>query len=431
MKLATLSKQRAEEARAILRNNDRGGYTIPTHSLYPFQWNWDAGICALGWITFDEARAWREYELLFKGIWTTPPQTGLLGHIVFHQEADSYFPGPDEWGTIGKRFPATSSISQPPLHATMLRMMYERATDDALAKEKLRVLLPKLVEHHRWWYRDRDPKQTGLVVNLHPWETGMDNSPAWDAPLANTPPATRAFKRKDLSHIDPAMRPKQSDYDRYVYLMDLHRECEFDIEVLFAKTPYAVNDIGLISILHRANRDLIDLCLAFSMETDANELKRYALKTEMRIESLWNDALRQFVSFDTKTQAQIAVPTHAGLLPLYGWLAGDKANALLNTVETWLDETPFVVPSTRSTHASFEPMRYWRGPIWLHVNWMIAEGCAHYGRVDLHDRIRERTREMVEQSGFCEYYHPITGQGLGGSSFSWTAACSLFWLGKQ
>ena len=30
-----------EQARNILRQNDRGGYTVPTERLYPYQWNWD------------------------------------------------------------------------------------------------------------------------------------------------------------------------------------------------------------------------------------------------------------------------------------------------------------------------------------------------------------------------------------------------------
>ena len=37
-----------EQARNILRQNDRGGYTVPTERLYPYQWNWDSAICALG-----------------------------------------------------------------------------------------------------------------------------------------------------------------------------------------------------------------------------------------------------------------------------------------------------------------------------------------------------------------------------------------------
>ena len=47
-----------EQARAILLANDRGGYTLPTAGLYPFQWNWDASVTALGWMTFNPPRAW-------------------------------------------------------------------------------------------------------------------------------------------------------------------------------------------------------------------------------------------------------------------------------------------------------------------------------------------------------------------------------------
>ena len=58
-----------ETARQVLRDNDRGGYTVPTHGLYPYQWNWDAAFTAMGWLTFDETRAWREFERLLEGQW--------------------------------------------------------------------------------------------------------------------------------------------------------------------------------------------------------------------------------------------------------------------------------------------------------------------------------------------------------------------------
>ena len=56
-----------ERARAVLRDNDLGGYTVPTKRLYPFQLNWDSGFAALGFSTFDEPRAWQEIEMLFRG----------------------------------------------------------------------------------------------------------------------------------------------------------------------------------------------------------------------------------------------------------------------------------------------------------------------------------------------------------------------------
>ena len=42
---------RDEAARAILARNDRGGYTVPTDRLYPFQWNWDSAFVAIGPLT--------------------------------------------------------------------------------------------------------------------------------------------------------------------------------------------------------------------------------------------------------------------------------------------------------------------------------------------------------------------------------------------
>ena len=110
-----------EQARSILQSNDRGGYTLPTAGLYPFQWNWDASVNALGWMTFDAPRAWEELRWLFKGQWRGGPNDGFVAQINFHEESDTYFPGPGEWGTdgapgtegLGTR---TSSISQPPLH---------------------------------------------------------------------------------------------------------------------------------------------------------------------------------------------------------------------------------------------------------------------------------------------------------------------------
>ena len=40
-------------AKQILNENDKGSYTIPNESLYPFQWNWDSAFAAFGFAQFD------------------------------------------------------------------------------------------------------------------------------------------------------------------------------------------------------------------------------------------------------------------------------------------------------------------------------------------------------------------------------------------
>ena len=66
-------------------------------------------------------RAYRELERLIEGQW----DDGMIPHIVFHAPSDTYFPGPDVWGTR-HRIP-TSGITQPPVFGMALRHVHEAA----------------------------------------------------------------------------------------------------------------------------------------------------------------------------------------------------------------------------------------------------------------------------------------------------------------
>jgi len=410
------------QAQATLRANDRGGYTVPTAGLYPFQWDWDAAVTALGWIAFDELRAWEEFRWLLKGQWNGGAQDGFIPHIVFHQRADSYFPGPGEWG-LEHLSPPTSSISQPPLHATMLRWMWQRASDKAAATGRLRELLPAIARHNAWWYRTRDPQNTGLVMSVHPWETGRDNAPAWDAPLARVPRATRPYRRRDTDHVDGRQRPTQDFYDRVVYLMDFMREANFDPVVIAHDGPFRVVDAAIVFILHRATRDLLALADELSITIDRPPLVAALARAEAAVPRLWSESLGLFANLDLVNGQLIEQPVHGGFL---SWYAGVASAAQAATLSAWLAQAPFGVPSTRIGAASFERHRYWRGPVWQHMNLLIEAGLREAGEAALADSIQASSIALFERSGFHEYYDPIDGSGLGGTQFSWTAASWLF-----
>ncbi|MEO1449544.1 MAG: hypothetical protein AAFV07_08425, partial [Bacteroidota bacterium] len=67
-------------AAEILDLNWKDGFTIPAHKLYPFQWNWDSCLTALGQRHIDEPRAWLEIETLLDHQWPD----GMVPHIIFH-----------------------------------------------------------------------------------------------------------------------------------------------------------------------------------------------------------------------------------------------------------------------------------------------------------------------------------------------------------
>ena len=46
-------------------------------------------------------------------------------------------------------------------------------------KKWYKSVFPQLLAYHEWLYRERDPRAEGLVVLVHPWETGLDNTPSW------------------------------------------------------------------------------------------------------------------------------------------------------------------------------------------------------------------------------------------------------------
>jgi hypothetical protein len=120
-------------------------------SLVVNQWNWDSAIVSAGWAVFDEERGWEELEFLFSDQWAD----GMVASINFHKFSNTYFPGPEIWGTPEKPS-KTTGISQPPVAALAARFMYEHAEQQDLARSKIEELFPKLLAWHRWWYKVRN-----------------------------------------------------------------------------------------------------------------------------------------------------------------------------------------------------------------------------------------------------------------------------------
>src|SRR6185312_14261862 len=240
-----------ERAFEVLRENDRGTYTVPTKGLYPFQWNWDSCLTALGQRHFDEARAWTEIETLFQHQWPD----GMVPHIVFHAHSDGYFPGPDVWNT-GRPIP-TSGITQPPVAGFAVRRLFDQAKDKALAAERAGRLVARIDAWHRWFYEARDPHGEGLVALLHPWESGRDNSIDWDEAFERVPTeGVQPYTRRDTQHADPAHRPTKAQYDRYIWLVERFRGLGWDNGKLHDASPFQVVDPGFNAILLRSAADL-------------------------------------------------------------------------------------------------------------------------------------------------------------------------------
>ncbi len=411
-----------ERAIAVLRANDRGGYTVPSAGLYPFQWNWDSCLVALGWACFDEPRAWQEIETLFAAQWPD----GMVPHIVFHRDDPGYFPGPAVWAT-GRR-PASSGITQPPVAASCVRWMLERAVDREAALAAVARLFPRLLAWHAWFHRARDPEERGFVATVHPWETGMDNSPAWDAPLAAVVPAPdlAPYERRDLAHVDAAQRPTRAEYDRYMTLVQLFRELAYDPAEMVARSPFLVVDPGTNAILLRADRDLAQLARILGEKEAEARIGIWIARAEAALPRLLADPESGlWHAFDLRRECRIPARTHAGFL---AFLAGLGDARLAATLDHWVDTTRYALSSVPAGDPAFDRRRYWRGPVWPVANLLIGRGAQERGAEKAARRLRRDTAALIAGGGFREYFDPLSGEGLGGACFGWTAAVWLAWI---
>ena len=411
-------------ARDILAANDRGGYTVPNGRVYPFQWNWDSAFVALGFDTFDRPRAWAEVETLFKAQW----DDGFVPHIVFWQEDEGYFPGPQVWDT--RRTPVSSGITQPPVAASMVAILWENAKAAGEAdtyRPRVELLFDQLLAWHRWFRDHRDPEGRGVVVAMHPWETGRDNSPEWDAPgepidISNV----GEYVRRDTGHLDAKMRPTKVEYDRYLALVQYGRAQNWDHAKISQGNPFKVADVGMSMMLLRANRDLLTMALDLGRTNEAAEIQHIIATAESGIEWLWNSEKQAWCSRDLISGKSSGFITSASFLSFYAGLSDPvKDTAMLTHFARIGSKVEYMLPSLDPEDPGFQMIRYWRGPVWAVVNYMVGKGLAEAGYDAEAARIRKDTLALIEKNGFYEAFSPVDGTGSGGDDFSWTAA---IWL---
>ncbi len=96
--------------------------------------------------------------------------------------------------------------------------------------------------------------------------------------------------------------------------------------------------------------------------------------------------------------------------------------------EHLLDErryrAPVGIPSVSMQEPSFRPswdrFRTWRGPSWVNTAWLLTPAMRALGYHAEAARVIDALARAALLEGFREYYHPLTGHGLGARGFGWS-----------
>jgi hypothetical protein len=398
---------------------------------------WDTCFIAIGQRHYDVQQAMTSLRRLLSARW----RGGMIPHIVF-EPGWRYWWNRRIWrswvSSHAPRGVATGGITQPPMIAEAAVRIGQVLPPEQRAAWYSSVY-PPLVAYHEWLYRERSGHGNGLVLQLHPWETGLDNTPPWlesrghdrgpwwlDLMVATRADRLANHLRWDTRYVPASQRSSTAEALRLYDALRRIRKDKYDAAAVLRHPPFAVEDLTYNSILVRANTLLKEISQDIKEPLPAG-LESAMRKNEQALETLWDQVSESYYSRDTRTGALLKEQSIAALMPLYsGCIDAPRAKRLVSMLADPDNfGAPYPVPTVPLTSRWFKPACYWQGPSWVNTNWLIIDGLHRYGFGAEAEALRRTTLEMVRKSGFYEYYHPITGQPAGVRDFSWTAALSI------
>ena len=260
--------------------------------------------------------------------------------------------------------------SQPPLVGWAGQRLIRRRGDTALARQ----LLPALRRNTQWWLNQRMTRW-GLICALHGLETGWDDSPRFD-------------------------QGATISCDMNAYLLMQMRACA-EMAELIGDTAGAAQDRALADEYAQRMVDVLyDRESGLFWDRNVEQNAPVRLKTPACFLPLWAGAPLP------ETDARRAIESH-----------------LLNPSE-FFGAVPF--PSVAYDEPVYQAEKWWRGPTWLAVAYLMLELLDKYGYAREALAARQRLYAMLIRDGdLREHFNSQTGEGLGAYEQGWTAAICL------
>jgi hypothetical protein len=379
-------------------------YLCPSPSEYKWQWFWDSCFHAIGIAHVDPEQAIRELETLV----TTQSDDGFIGHMYFWGVRMGGLFRPWSFGQAppGERLRG-SGLIHPPVLAQAVERVAQVIGDTTLAS---RFIAP-LDRYHEWLADNRVPDNDGLLVIVSPYESGTDQSPAFDAALGLK--GTPGFWGAGWKNRRIDLRNWFAGYNSAKML----QRARFYVKESLVNGLYA-DSLATMARLHKAFG---------SLESAATYESMAAHVTESMLEKMLDRANGGFMSLVGRNERRVEPLTIGAIVPLVmPGIPQDIADEIIDRHimrrdKFWLR---YPIPSVAATEPSFNPREaklIWRGPTWVNTNWLLWRGMKQNGHSEHAEYLAARTVEMVASQGLYEFYSPLSGQGMGAKSFGWSS----------
>jgi glycogen debranching enzyme len=384
-------------------------YIAPALKPYPFQWFWDTCFHVIILARLGEHDlAKRNLRSLF----AMQEENGFVGHMIFwHQLLPKRLTDVTQARpTLQALRPHMSALIQPPFAAQALHTLYESCGDRVYLGE----MYARVKRHHEWLAKNRDFDGDGLLTIISPFESGMDWKASYDLPLGYTGRTTprRLYTSKLYRK---AVGVDLANFLLKYRLADIKERGKFRVKDAGFNAIYAVD-------LHCMEK------LATLVGDDPTvfaERRRRVLQSMIAL--MYEPASTAFLDVQEPNSRKIPILTPTIFFPLaIEELDQSIAEQVLD--RHFDDEREFAAPLPMPSVEMRDPAFFtgetpfiWRGPTWAPMNWFLYHALKKRGFHDRAERLRRSLNELVQTSGFREYYDPFTGEGHGAHGFTWSA----------
>ncbi|MFO7171024.1 MAG: trehalase family glycosidase [Chloroflexota bacterium] len=327
----------------------------PSKAHYVGAWQWDNYFHALAFRYTDAALAHDQIRFM-----------------IDHQLPDGMIPDAvyDEGAITHLEVPVAAAVTKPPIIAWVAMHVYDVTNDESL----LREIYEPVVRWNSWWFGLNDDDSDGIVQYSHPFSSGLDDSPLWDAGMP-------------------------------VEAVDLNTYLCIQMEALGR----------MARVLGRPRED------------EMWQRKARALAARMKDHFYDPEAGLFWSQLDHKP---IRVLTPFSLYPLWTGQMPPEINERL--VQHLKDPRQFwrahPIPTVAACDPQYNPQQMWRGPVWININYIFVEALARAGYRELARELAERTLRLVMgQNDIYEYYNADTGEAppKAAPMFGWSASCFI------
>ncbi len=385
------------------------GYTVPNPDTYPWLWLWDSCFHSLIWAELGEP----EKALLeLENALGTQNEEGFVSHMS--SVDNPQYEGTDWWEWWHGR-PHGSCLSQPPMYGHVLAELHKKGVEvPKHLIEKAQLGLEFFVKHRK--------REGGLIYLVHPWESGMDDSPRWGDYLEGEFDKERwwqrkidlvdsiQFSKKDSAIFNPEFPVLSVGFNALVAFNI------FELESLTGKTQLTEKAEEIVEALENCFDEELqswsDPKSPTQVEKDADIEKGINTKKG-------NDAEKGVKIKKGTISEKTSSRTTRTIDPLLVGLVSPKHHDLIAQLIT--DKSAFggdYGPSfVHRAEPSFSTDTYWRGSVWPQLTYLFYK---MFEGVETSKAMSKGLVRGATSSNFAEHWSVDDGKELGAQPQSWT-----------